>query len=166
MPFPRTNIQAVLFVAIWPTIAGAATVTGTVIGPDGPVAGAKIIANECAGQPVENTADDNGNFSIDFADVTLDCIKAAAPQNNSGLIGEVLNWVDVSFDRELYLYLEEHVEFQGTIVFPDGYDGDSQLHVGRMDPPLMGSVDWGRDGSEQACTRHDGWDAQTHRSDP
>jgi hypothetical protein len=98
---------------------------------------------------MEHIADENGNFSIDYPDGVLDCIWPEAPSADSGLIGEKLDWVDVSFDRELYLSLGRRVEVEGTIVFPDSYQGDSYLHAGKIEAGNIGLLqDWRREGPE------------------
>jgi len=140
MSFLRATLGGILLVFGWVGVANAATVTGTVTGPDGPVANAKIIANSCAGAPIENSADGNGNFSIEFDDGTLDCLEAGAPQSNSGLIGERLEWVDVSYDRELHLFLAHEVILSGTVEIPEDFDGNLQVQILRLDK--RGGGDW------------------------
>jgi hypothetical protein len=111
----------------------AATIHGTVFGPDGPVANAKVIANQCRGQPEPYSADAEGNFSIDFPDIVLDCLQAEPPSEEMGLIGESIDWVDATSNRTVNLFLAPLVSISGQVVVPDGYEGFVQLEGQRLD---------------------------------
>lgn len=111
----------------------AATISGTVIGPDGPVPNARVIAHACSGAPEEYPTDGSGAFSIDFPDGAIDCLEAAPPPGQSGWIGERLNWVDASEDREIRLILTREVTISGRFLLPDGVEVDVDVIGQRLD---------------------------------
>jgi hypothetical protein len=111
----------------------AATIYGTVFGPDGPVPNARVVAYRCAGAPEEYPADGNGDFSIEFPDGSIDCLEAAPPAGESGLVGESVDWVDASSDRQVNLFLAEKVTISGQVSVPAGFEGFVEIRGNRLD---------------------------------
>ena len=62
----------------------AATIFGTVTGPDGPMAGAKVVAEPDGQTPVETITDEDGSYSFIVPDGHYNQIYAESLVNPSG----------------------------------------------------------------------------------
>jgi hypothetical protein len=144
----RTLICALLLISL-PASAQAAMLYGTVTGPDGPVAGAKVIAQNPNQETWETTTDAQGNYSFTVPDGTYGSIRAEMADGDDGFFGEGVSWLNVSGEVEIRLFMDVSVAIDGAIELPGGFEGDSQLHVGRMDIPYAYSVDWRHPGNEE-----------------
>ena len=89
----------------------AATVFGTVTGPDGLVAGAKVFVKPPALDWLETRTDENGAYSMEVPTDFIETMFAEPAQEGSGLIGEHAEGFDISGSRENHLFLAKEVTY-------------------------------------------------------
>ena len=133
-----------MLILAFPLLAQAHLLSGTVTGPDGPVAGAKVVIRPDGQPEVETFADANGEFSVDIAADHVHHIYPEAAGEGSGLIGEYVTQFDITGGREIRLTLAEQVLISGDIAVPEGFDGELVVHLARLDK-WDRAGDWGID---------------------
>jgi hypothetical protein len=118
-------IQGVLAVAMlaWSLHAQAVTLVGTVTGPDGPVASARVIAEQSGGTAIETVTDVNGQYAMEVPAGFYPSVYAESADIGSGLIGERVNNIDISGDKEIRLFLVDLVTLAGTVQLPPDFQG-------------------------------------------
>ena len=121
----------------------AATITGTVTGPDGLVADVIVKAYQSEDDvAAETTTDNNGEYILELPPEGAAWLEAEFP----GLLGERVENVDLSFDREIRLFLFQEVTISGTAELPPellGNVGVRFFPVGSFRGEVIANVDGG-----------------------
>jgi hypothetical protein len=134
---------AVLLSTVCPHLLGA-TVSGTVTGPNGPVASATVIADGGGDNKLRTTTNKDGKYSFNIPNGLYHAFLAEPPGGINGLIGEEVFWVDITGDRKVHLFLAKRVKLSGDIAMPDNFEGELCVHVERLDKSSF-SGGWGFD---------------------
>jgi hypothetical protein len=113
----------------------AATIFGTVTGPDGPVSDARVIANDWNGADFETTSDASGEYSLELPSGGYNFIWADSKLPDSGLVGEYVWHITLEDIMELRLFLAREIELSGVIQLPADFTGSVSVLPIRLDKP-------------------------------
>lgn len=116
--------------------AQAATITGSVSGPDGRVAGARVVALQGDAPVAETVSDTSGNYVLPVPPASASSLHLYAEPpagSGSGLMGERLQWLDLSFDRTVHLFIVREYTISGLIDLPGWMDASASVTLQRVD---------------------------------